>query len=287
MKLPTRVLNSLIGRGFIHLNHALKVRQIHNSAVYVLWWIEQQHRCFIVKHYQASSPNQYFPGGNEALWLRHINALNKSYCAHLLGQDIGAGILIMQPLQKTAQTLGFYQAAAKGLLHIHQHSEQKSDLRQQFARARPQPISSVEIDTQSQEWLRLIQQHSLDTPSCLIHGNLFATNIICAAQGPCLINADHAHWGDPAMEVAQLVANLRLSQQFAASTEFVQTYLSLIDKVTFESQLLSRIALQLWLQADQQDSHLQHNVGIFINGLRSNSQHSFSVALSQWQQLIQ
>lgn len=64
-----------------------------------------------------------------------------------------------------------------------------------------------------------LRRDYLGDGECLIHGDVQPANVLLAASGPKLLDAEIAHFGDPAFDVGQLLGHLLLPHAAAGSAE--------------------------------------------------------------------
>jgi 5-methylthioribose kinase len=190
---------------------------------------------------------------SEAAWLAFADTAAPGCCPTLLGFDPDSGWVVMEYLDPRSHTLwkadllaGLVDvdvAAALGdrLARIQSAAVIVPDVPDQFANE--DLFDALRLDP----YLRsLIPQHpavadrldelirtTATTRRSLVHGDVSPKNVLVGPDGPVLLDAETATWGDPAFDVAFLLNHLCLkavhlpgahSALAAAATAFVDGY---------------------------------------------------------------
>ena len=169
--------------------------------------------------------NQY-----EARWLRVANDALPLCAPEVLGQHPGLGVLALRYLPpadyrswKTELRDGHAdpataQAVAGLLAAVHGYSAARPELATQF------PTDAIFFDIRLEPYLLATAQRHPDLASelqalvrqtqghakALVHGDVSPKNILIGPQGPVLLDAECAWWGDPAFDLAFCLNHLLL-----------------------------------------------------------------------------
>ena len=194
----------------------------------------------------------------EARWMQVANEAVPGSAPVVLGQHPRLGVLAMSYLPSASHTL-WKQSLREGradpdiaytvgavLARIHAHSAARPELAATF------PTDSIFFDIRLEPYLlatahrhpdvagaleglvRATQHHAL----ALVHGDVSPKNILIGPNGPVLLDAECAWWGDPAFDIAFCLNHLLLkcvwtpsaSAAFMTSFDALATaYLSGVD----------------------------------------------------------
>ena len=187
----------------------------------------------------------------EARWMQVANEALPGCAPHVLGQHPGLGVLVMSYLPpsdyrlwKTTLRDGQADAAtarAVGtmLARIHGHSAARPELAAQFAtdkiffdiRLDPYLLATAQrhadLAPALQHLVATTQSHKL----ALVHGDVSPKNILIGPQGPVLLDAECAWWGDPAFDIAFCLNHLLLKCLWntAATADFLMAFDALAE----------------------------------------------------------
>ena len=158
----------------------------------------------------------------EAEWLRVAGELVPRAAPRLLGEDAQSGAFAMEylapalhPVWKNELRDGnihteIAAAVARAIAAIHAGTARRTDLAQRFAndhifhpiRLEPYLLATGARHPDCARRLRELVEITADTKLALVHGDLSPKNILVAARGPILLDAECAWYGDPAFDLA-------------------------------------------------------------------------------------
>ncbi len=158
----------------------------------------------------------------EVEWLRVAGELAPGSVPRILGEDAQAGAFAMEylepaahPVWKNALRDGDIQtetaaAVARVIAAIHAGTARRPEIAQRFAndhifhpiRLEPYLLATAARHPDCAARLHEIAASTAATKLALVHGDLSPKNILVAAQGPILLDAECAWYGDPAFDLA-------------------------------------------------------------------------------------
>jgi len=189
---------------------------------------------------------------HEAAYLRVAEKLDPGFCPRLLAHDPESGYLAMEyldpenhPLWKTQLLTGRVDVEVAGSVGDHvgrihaaaaaaPHLADQFDTTAEFRSLRIHPY----LETLQSRYPNLSDDLDaligmlLDNRHTLIHGDVSPKNILVGVQGPVLLDAECAWWGDPAFDLA-FCANHLLLKSFLPidrTRTLVQSVLTLRDR---------------------------------------------------------
>jgi aminoglycoside phosphotransferase (APT) family kinase protein len=166
----------------------------------------------------------------EARWLRVANQAWPGCAPQVIGQHEASGILVMAYLSpkdyrlwKDALHAGRAEATtaravARMLSGVHRYSAAHAELAAEFAtdsiffdiRLEPYLLATAarhpDLSDALAALVAVTQAHKL----ALVHGDVSPKNILIGPQGPVLLDAECAWWGDPAFDLAFCLNHLLL-----------------------------------------------------------------------------
>ena len=166
----------------------------------------------------------------EARWMQVANQARPGSAPQVLGQHPGLGVLVMHylppsdyPIWKQTLRDGRADAAtarAVGamLARIHSHSAAHPELALQFAtdkiffdiRLEPYLLATAQRHADLAPALLGLVATTQSNAVALVHGDVSPKNILIGPQGPVLLDAECAWWGDPAFDIAFCLNHLLL-----------------------------------------------------------------------------
>ncbi len=166
----------------------------------------------------------------EARWLQIANQASPGCAPELLGQHPALGVLVMrylpasdfrlwkQVLRDGQADLSTARSVAQVLARIHSYSAQRPELAQQFntdriffdIRLEPYLLATALRHPDLAETLQALVQQTQSNAKVLVHGDVSPKNILLGAQGPVLLDAECAWWGDPAFDLSFCLNHLLL-----------------------------------------------------------------------------
>ena len=158
----------------------------------------------------------------EVEWMRVAEALAPGSVLRILGEDAQAGAFAMEYLAPEAHPVWKNQlrdgniqtetaaAVARIISTIHAGTAQRTDMAQRFAndhifhpiRLEPYLLATAARHPDCALRLSELAETTAHTKLALVHGDLSPKNILVAAHGPVLLDAECAWYGDPAFDLA-------------------------------------------------------------------------------------
>lgn len=189
--------------------------------------------------------NQY-----EARWMAVAQQASPGSAPRLLGQHPGLGVLVMQwlppadhalwkqQLREGHGDLATAQAVGRMLSCIHAFSAARPELAAQFdtdrifydIRLEPYLVATAvkhpDLAPQLHALVAQTQSHAV----ALVHGDVSPKNILVGPQGPVLLDAECAWWGDPAFDLAFCLNHLLLKCLWAPAAR--EDFLACFDTLS-------------------------------------------------------
>jgi len=166
----------------------------------------------------------------EARWMRVAEEAAPGCTARVLGQHPRLGVLVMSFLEPSSYVLwkqalrdgqadaGTARAVGAMLARIHSFSAARPVLAAEFPtdaiffdiRLEPYLLATAarhpDLAPRIEALVKATQAHAV----ALVHGDVSPKNILVGAEGPVLIDAECAWWGDPAFDIAFCLNHLLL-----------------------------------------------------------------------------
>ncbi|WP_088279875.1 phosphotransferase family protein [Ideonella sp. A 288] len=187
----------------------------------------------------------------EARWMQVADAAVPGCAPRVLGQHPALGVLVMSwlppddhPLWKAQlrdgqADLATAQAVGRTLVRIHAHSAARPALAAQFdtdriffdIRLEPYLLATAARHPDLAPQLRALVAQTQSHPLALVHGDVSPKNILVGPQGPVLLDAECAWWGDPAFDLAFCLNHLLLKclWQPPATAAFLACFAALAE----------------------------------------------------------
>jgi aminoglycoside phosphotransferase (APT) family kinase protein len=166
----------------------------------------------------------------EARWMEVANAAVPGSAPQVLGQHAALGVLVMSYLPPGAYRLWkdqlrqgeadvkTAQAVGRALAAIHAYSAARPELAQEFEtdpiffdiRLEPYLLATARRHPDLEPALQALVRQTQIHRHALVHGDVSPKNILVGADGPVLLDAECAWWGDPAFDVAFCLNHLLL-----------------------------------------------------------------------------
>jgi aminoglycoside phosphotransferase (APT) family kinase protein len=166
----------------------------------------------------------------EVGWLRVADELVPQAVPRILGEDTQSGAFAMEylapalhPVWKNELRDGNIHtetaaAVARAIAAIHAGTAQRTDLAQRFAndhifhpiRLEPYLLATAARHPDCAARLRELAETTARNKVALVHGDLSPKNILVAARGPILLDAECAWYGDPAFDLAFCLKHMLL-----------------------------------------------------------------------------
>jgi 5-methylthioribose kinase len=166
----------------------------------------------------------------EARWMEVAAAASPGCTPRVLGQHPGLGVLVMSylpaeryclwkaSLREGRAELATARAVGGVLARIHAWSAARPELAAQFdtdaiffdIRLEPYLLAAAARHADLAPALEQLVEVTRSTPRALVHGDVSPKNILVGAEGPVLLDAECAWWGDPAFDLAFCLNHLLL-----------------------------------------------------------------------------
>jgi aminoglycoside phosphotransferase (APT) family kinase protein len=193
----------------------------------------------------------------EVEWLRVADELVPRAVPRILGEDAQSGAFAMEylapalhPVWKSELRDGNIHtetaaAVARAIAAIHAGTARRADLAQRFAndhifhpiRLEPYLLATAVRHPDCAARLRELAETTARNKLALVHGDLSPKNILVAAHGPILLDAECAWYGDPAFDLAFCLKHMLLKclwrpqwreRYLACFDALVSTYLAAV-----------------------------------------------------------
>jgi aminoglycoside phosphotransferase (APT) family kinase protein len=187
----------------------------------------------------------------EARWLQVANAAAAGSAPQLLGQHPQLGVLVMRylaaadyvvwkdALRDGQVDLGTARAIGATLARIHAYSAARPELAARFdsdaiffeIRLEPYLLAAAQRHADLATALQRLVATTQSQALALVHGDVSPKNILVGAQGPVLLDAECAWWGDPAFDLAFCLNHLLLKCLWnaAATPAFLAAFEALCE----------------------------------------------------------
>ena len=186
----------------------------------------------------------------EVEWMRVAAAVVPNAVPALIADDAQAGCFAMawldpgeHPVWKTLLrdgTIDYATAAAVGdvLGRIHEATADRADIASRFAtdaifdaiRLEPYLIATARAHPELSARLHTLAETTRTTRRTLVHGDFSPKNILIGSQGPIVLDAECAWYGDPAFDLAFVLNHLLLKGVWRAQwkARYVDAYRALV-----------------------------------------------------------
>ena len=194
----------------------------------------------------------------EVEWMRVADALVPRSVPRILGEDEQAGAFAMEYLAPAAHPVWKNElrdgsistetaaSVARVIAAIHAGTAKRADIAQRFAydhifhpiRLEPYLLATAARHPDCAARLRELAAITAHNKLALVHGDLSPKNILVAAHGPILIDAECAWYGDPAFDLAFCLNHMLLKclwrpqwreQYLECYDALASTYLGRVD----------------------------------------------------------
>ena len=166
----------------------------------------------------------------EARWMQVAQQAAPGSTARVLGQHPRLGVLVMSYLEPAQYVLwkdalrdghadvDTARSVGRMLARIHAWSAARPELAAEFAtdaiffdiRLEPYLLATARRHPDLAPQLEALVKATRSHPLALVHGDVSPKNILIGAEGPVLIDAECAWWGDPAFDIAFCLNHLLL-----------------------------------------------------------------------------
>lgn len=180
---------------------------------------------------------------NEAEWMRTVAAILPAAVPRLVAEDRGRGLFVMEyldpgayPVWKSQLRDGVVSVEAAELVGaalgtIHAATSGSADVAARFAsddlfhalRIEPYLLRTAEVHEDLRPRLEALAETTAATRLALVHGDASPKNILMGPDGPVLLDAECAWYGDPAFDIAFCLNHLLLKRLWRPA--FADAYL--------------------------------------------------------------
>lgn len=230
------VTSFLIGAGIIPPGAQPDLEPLSGGVSSLIWLVSYGERSVVVKtpllrlRVAGDWEAPLTRSDAEARWLETAASLVPGICPEALAYDAEKHLLALAYLDPSQHRVwkadllaGHVEPAVAGELgarlgRLHRSSSGDPALPARFAnedlfralRIAPYFESLVETHPDLAGRIDEVVGETLSTRTALVHGDVSPKNILIGPNGPVLLDAETAHWGDPAFDVAFCVNHLLL-----------------------------------------------------------------------------
>jgi aminoglycoside phosphotransferase (APT) family kinase protein len=243
---------ALLRLGLIRPGEAPRFARLTGGVSSDIWLVETAQGRLCVKRALSKLRVQadwYAPierNAFEAEWMRRAAAVVPDAVPALLGQDEGAGVLVMAYLAPEQYRLwkselrdGRADPEVAGevgtrLVRIHAATAGDPEVARIFGtdrifydiRLEPYLVATARKHPDRAEALSAIVEETTATRRCLVHGDVSPKNILIGPRGPVFLDAECAWYGDPAFDLAFCLNHLLLKCLWApeAAPAFLECF---------------------------------------------------------------
>ena len=186
----------------------------------------------------------------EARWMQVANRALAGCAPQVLGQHAQLGVLVMtylppsdyhlwkQALRDGQADVTTARTVGRVLAQIHSYSAAHPKLAEQFAtdaiffdiRLEPYLLATARRHVDLAPVLERLVAVTQSNAVALVHGDVSPKNILIGPQGPVLLDAECAWWGDPAFDIAFCLNHLLLKCLWNASA--IDAFLAAFDALS-------------------------------------------------------
>ena len=251
------VMLHLVELGLVHGDEEPKFEPLAGGVSSDIWKVTTSRGTYCVKQalsrlkvaavWEAPRERSHF----EAEWLRVAGAIRPRNVPELLAEDLSHNRIIMRflppdryPLWKAQLRDGnasptFASAVAATLAAIHAATANDAEIAARFAtdasfhaiRLEPYLEATAHRHPTVANRLNALSTQTARTKRCLVHGDVSPKNILAGPEGPVLLDAECAWYGDPAFDTAFLLNHLLLKCVWTphAAPAFLECFQSITE----------------------------------------------------------
>jgi tRNA A-37 threonylcarbamoyl transferase component Bud32 len=221
----------------------------------------------------------------EVEWMRVAGELAPGCVPHILGEDAQAGAFAMEYLEPAQHPVWKNElrdgdirietaaAVARIIAAVHAGTALRADIAQRFAndhifhpiRLEPYLLATAARHPDCAARLHEIAETTARTKLALVHGDLSPKNILVAARGPILLDAECAWYGDPAFDLAFCLNHMLLKCLWRP--QWRERYLACYDALA--STYLARVTWEPRAAIEARVAHLLP--GLFLGRVDGKS----------------
>ena len=250
-----QLLTSLVAMGLMEAGETPPAIRLSGGVSSDIWQVELKRGPVCVKRALAKlrvSADWHAPVERNAFevgWLRTVGEIVPAAVPQVLGEDAAHGAFAMSylapdrhPVWKDLLRNGVADtatAAAVGetLVRIHAATANKADVAAGFAsdhifhaiRLEPYLLATAAAHPDRADALRALAEVTARNRKALVHGDVSPKNILIGPNGPILLDAECAWFGDPAFDVAFCLNHLLLKCIWrpTATADFLACFVAL------------------------------------------------------------
>lgn len=252
MSLPDDIHKVLSDLGFVDAQTRIDAEPLSGGVSSDIWRVRLTDKEICVKRALAQlkveglwqapvNRNAY-----EAAWFKLVETIVPQAVPQILGHDAEAGVFVMNylpsdeyPVWKSQLLAGKVSLSAakqlgETLSLIHAGTACDEELRKQFAtddlfyalRVEPYLLATAERHASVAAALHSLAERLMNRKTALVHGDISPKNILLGPNGPVILDAECAWYGDPAFDLAFCLNHLLLKciPSRAASNELLRCY---------------------------------------------------------------
>ena len=268
MMLPEDLRQSLIAMELLSTNQAgsstkLEAEPLTGGVASDIWRVELEKTVCVKRALEQLKVSQEWRvpvsrNAFEVAWFKKVATITPQAVPAILGHDSARGVFAMDywppenyPVWKTQLHNGLVDAAsiqalAIILAKIHQETAGDLAIANEFdtddlfysIRIEPYLIATAEKHTALKTQLHALARSLILHKKALVHGDFSPKNILIGPQGPIVLDAECAWYGDPVFDVAFCLNHLLLKCLWTPSATaafvegaalFLETYLARVD----------------------------------------------------------
>jgi len=264
MEVPEDLRQILINMGFVTADQIVMGEPLTGGVSSDIWRIDVDNRSVCVKRAlrQLKVSREWRAPINrnayEVAWFKIVANIAPAAIPKILAHDSSAGVFVMDFLPPEENVVWKSQlhnglvehktvlAMAEILVRIHCETAGDKSISEQFdndelfcsLRLEPYFHATGEIHTDLRPQLMAVAALAMENKKALVHGDVSPKNILVGTQGPIILDAECAWYGDPAFDLAFCLNHLLLKciwnpsvkpELIAGFDLFVKTYLSAVN----------------------------------------------------------
>ena len=208
----------------------------------------------------------------EVAWIRLAGDIVPQGVPSIIGVDTQAGLFAMTYLDSSSYPVwkeqlrdgeiapDTAQAVATSLVQIHAGTANNDDIARRFPtdhifhsiRIEPYLLATAQVHPECADRLRLLAERTATTKHALVHGDVSPKNILVGPEGPVLVDAECAWYGDPAFDVAFCLNHMLL--KCAWRPQWRERYMECFS--VFHETYGKTASWEPWVELEQRVAHL-------------------------------
>ena len=230
------IVSVLREMGLLHDDHQFAIEKLGGGVSCDVYRVDVEGRSYCVKRalpklrVAADWCAPVARSHTEVEWITLVSKLDPNLVAEILGEDRGRHLFVMKyyspehyPVWKSQLASGvvdveFARQVGAALARIHAATAGRREVAAQFAndeqfyalRLEPYLLYAAERHADVAVRIRAISESIAGARIALMHGDFSPKNILCGPQGPMILDAETACYGDPAFDFAFCLNHLLL-----------------------------------------------------------------------------